>query len=663
LSLRARGLRPGEQHARVVIAALDCSSALQLERLRVLAAKSTGAVFAVVEANDREWADLQTREREANFPNLTIERLGGGQKLGRGAAIRYGIKCVRAAIIAIVNIDEEISAESLEACFIRLESESELDAVFTYRRRSEGRSPEARLRRLESACFNGAVRALFALDVRDVQSPIKVFRHAAMERVFESLRLYNHGFDADVLINVERLGLRYVEIETPWTPQYREWDVLRIALGALVALLHLRLLTSPFGALPEIQLLGRHFWLPVKHHYRILLFCWRDPKSPNAGGGEVYLFEQARAWVRLGHDVTWFAQSFRDLPRDEAIDGVKVVRRGRSLFVFPRALLWYVFESGKKFDFLIDTMNGMPFFTPVFSLKPKVCLLFHRHTKHFLEELPRPLGRLAAWVETSVVPFVYRRTRFITISKTSLDEMKHSRMSRLPIGVVHGGVSGDFAPTVKSAVPTIVYVGRLRRYKQVRKLIDAFREVRVSVPDLQLIIGGVGDDAAALRLYASGDSAIRFSGRIDEAEKRKLMGEAWVFGMPSALEGWGITVIEAAACGTPTAAFNVSALRDSVVHGQTGLLAADDAEFAENLRRIVVDRNLRERLSKNAVTWAAQFSWNRAATRMLDEIRLGQPWRAVLEVEPDGHVSMFDDRQLPPSESLEPSKAFFSAAL
>ena len=183
----------------------------------------------------------------------------------------------------------------------------------------------------------------------------------------------------------------------------------------------------------------------------------------------------------------------------------------------------------------------------------------------------------------------------------------------------------------------ILYLGRLKAYKRVRDLIDAFGPIRAAIPNARLVIAGEGDDRKPLETYAAERGSvdgIEFHGRVLEAEatKMRLMQEAWVLGMPSSIEGWGIVVIEANACGTPAVAYDVSGLRDCVQQATVPACSqpiqpASPQPFAA----ILEDRTLRERLAREAHTWAQNFSWNQTAEVTLEQIRRAQPWRAVFE--------------------------------
>lgn len=554
-------------------------------------------------------------------------------RLGKGACLRAGINHLTSPIVGFVDVRAGISSDEITAAFQRVADE-DIDGVvgsrFSLGSRSSGAST---VRRASSILYRSFARLLFGLSSADPQGPLKVFRRQALDKLFEHLRLYNHGFDVELLFQACRAKLRIEDLPLSTVHEDRNWPIIPVATSAVFALLILRALYSPFARLPLVRLLGYKYSIPAKCSYSILMFCWRDPKHSLAGGGEIYLYEQAKAWIRHGHRVTWFAQRERGSSSLEMIDGIKVVRRGTFPWCFLFGGLWYVFFSKKNYDFIIDCMNGVPFFTPLFSTKPKVCLVYHIHSHHFKAELPPVLASAAVFVETKLVPLVYRRTPFITISESTRTEMLDLAMSPLPIGVIKSGVGSDMKPGTKAKQPTVLYLGRLKRYKRVRLLVDAFAKIKQRVPNAQLIIAGSGDDEEELRKYArdSGAANISFVGKVTNADKLRLMQQAWVFGMPSEIEGWGIVVIEANACGTPALVYDVPGLRDCVRDGETGLIAHSDKEYAQALELLLKDPLKLDFLSKNALAWSEAFSWERTAEETLAIIRALQPWQAVFE--------------------------------
>ena len=283
----------------------------------------------------------------------------------------------------------------------------------------------------------------------------------------------------------------------------------------------------------------------------------------------------------------------------------------------------YLKEFRHRFDVIVDSFNGLPFFSPLFSMKPKVCILYHVHRELFKKHLGGWLGNALAWCEETFVPMIYRKVHFVTISQDTRREMLAVGIGDSSAGLVRCGVGAELGPGTKADVPTVLYLGRLKAYKRVDELIEIFAGVRNEMPSAVLRIAGTGDALPALRALVDrrglGDSVI-FEGFVDDARKLELLQNAWVMASLSEIEGWGISVIEANACGTPAVVHDVPGLREAIVHGQSGLIVPDGQDVAAAILRILQDAPLREALERGSLARAQTFSWEIAAREMLYEM-------------------------------------------
>lgn len=374
------------------------------------------------------------------------------------------------------------------------------------------------------------------------------------------------------------------------------------------------------GNIPETPLLSGK--------KRVLVFNWRDSRHAYGGGAEVYVEEMAKRWVADGHSVTIFCGNDGKSPRHETRDGIRIVRRGGFYLVYAWAFVYYFARFRGKYDVILDCENGIPFFTPLYVQEPIVCLLHHVHQEVFYRFLPRPLAWFAGFLERVLMPFVYRKTPFVTVSRSSREDMERLGIGKAGITVVHPGVSLEFfAKGTKHRRPSILYLGRLKEYKSVDVLLSAFRKVIGEHPEAELVIAGDGDDEKRLKRIAYeelrlGSDRVKFVGHVSEEEKRSLLQRAWMLVNPSMMEGWGIVAIEANACGTPVVASNVPGLRDSVKNPHSGFLVpyGDVDAFAERMLDIIRDRNLRKQLSIGAREWAEEFDWNASSEKMFDTL-------------------------------------------
>lgn len=357
---------------------------------------------------------------------------------------------------------------------------------------------------------------------------------------------------------------------------------------------------------------------------RILIFNWRDPTHPWAGGAEVFLFEAARRWIDWGHSVTWLCGRHDSQPSNGKIEGIKISRQGGIFSVYPAAAFAYLTKMRGKFDILLDSANGIPFFTPIFSTVPKVILVHHIHREVFFRELPWHLAHLGNSLESVGMPLAYRRVPFIAVSNSSQRALVDMGIPADQISVIHNGVDKvRFQPGEKSKTPLIVFVGRLRRYKSVDIAIRAMPELLKLVPEARLEIAGSGPMESSLRVLADELGVagnLFFHGFLAEEEKVRLLQKAHVIVNLSMKEGWGLTVIEANACGTPVVAARVPGLQDSVLDGKTGLLVpyGDPDALAKQVSRLLRDDVCREQMSQEAINWAANFNWDFTAQHCLD---------------------------------------------
>lgn len=362
---------------------------------------------------------------------------------------------------------------------------------------------------------------------------------------------------------------------------------------------------------------------------RILIFNWRDTKHDFAGGAEVYVHEIAKTWVAKGNHVTLFCGNDGKQSRYETVDGIDIVRRGGFYLVYIWAFLYYILRFRGKYDVVVDCENGIPFFTPLYVGIPVYCLMHHVHQDVFFRSLPKFLAWFASLLEKDLMPLVYRSVRFITVSESSKREMEEFGIGQSGITVIHPGINAaEFTRilTEKTIHPTVLYLGRLKAYKSVNVLIQAFKIVLEEHSDARLIIAGDGDDRENLKRLAASlhltHDQVQFLGTVSHDEKIRLLQSSWMLVNPSFMEGWGIVIIEANACGTPVIASDVPGLRDSVKHADTGYLVSygDVKAFADKIQVIIRDQELRDSLSIEARSWADNFNWRSSSMEFLSII-------------------------------------------
>jgi glycosyltransferase involved in cell wall biosynthesis len=355
---------------------------------------------------------------------------------------------------------------------------------------------------------------------------------------------------------------------------------------------------------------------------RVHVLAWRDLEDVEAGGSEVHAAEVAARWAAAGLDVV-MRSSFAQGQKPRAVrDGYEVVRRAGRYLVFPRAVGSELLGRHGRRDALVEVWNGMPFFSPMWARGPRVTVLHHAHVDMWDQVLSPELARLGLLLETKVAPVLYRGTEIVTLSPSSKADMVE-RLGLRPerVHVVPPGIDDRFRPGgEKSRHPLVVFVGRLMPVKQVDVLIRCLVEVQREVPDLQARLVGTGPERSTLKELAvdlGAEQWLRFEGRLDDDELVELYRSAWAVTSASHAEGWGMTLTEAAACGTPAVATRITGHADAVRDGETGLLADTPEQLTRQLIAILRDDGLRKRLSANALERASALTWDATAAGIL----------------------------------------------
>jgi glycosyltransferase involved in cell wall biosynthesis len=361
---------------------------------------------------------------------------------------------------------------------------------------------------------------------------------------------------------------------------------------------------------------------------RVHILAWRDLADVEAGGSEVHAATIARLWAEAGIEVLMRTSYAQGSPPKAVRDGYEVVRRAGRYAVFPRAVYSELRGRYGHRDALVEIWNGVPFFTPLWARGPRVTFLHHHHEKMWPLVLSPKLARFGTTLETRVAPPLYRRSTIVTLSESSRAELiRHMGLRPERVRVVPPGIDERFTPPSitgdsgetggagdagRSEHPLIVAVGRLMPSKRFDHLMRAVDAVRRRRPDVELVIVGEGYERDNLQQLVGELQAgdwVRLAGRVGHDELVSLYQRAWLVASASISEGWGMTLTEAAACGTPAVATDIAGHRDAVDDGVSGLLVPPAVPLDDAILRVVTDEARRAALSAGALAHAQHFTW------------------------------------------------------
>jgi glycosyltransferase involved in cell wall biosynthesis len=364
---------------------------------------------------------------------------------------------------------------------------------------------------------------------------------------------------------------------------------------------------------------------------RIEGFAWRDLDDAEAGGSELHADEIFARWASVGLDIEHrtSTRSARNFERN----GYRVVQRGGRYDVFARVIaaqLWKRLTRRRSTrTATVEIWNGVPWFGALWAPKRRVVWMHHVHRDMWSDVLPVPLDAAGRFLETRFAPLFYKRSTFATLSDSSADEIERIGIGRDQLTVIPPGVHERFIPdeAQRSATPEVVVVGRLAPVKRQRLALEALEVARRSVPDLSVRLIGDGPDRGSIEAWITEHDAaewVHLDGRVSDEALVHAYRSAWLVVSASHAEGWGMSLTEGGACGTPCVATDIAGHRGAAIDGVTGLLVADIDRLGPTVRlgsavaALLVDGERRSAMRTASIEHAAGLSWTAVAARQLD---------------------------------------------
>ena len=360
-----------------------------------------------------------------------------------------------------------------------------------------------------------------------------------------------------------------------------------------------------------------HGGSPAERPLHVVFLNWRDTTNPEGGGSERYVESVARTLVEDGHRATVVCAAHERAPADEVRHGIRFVRRGNKLGVYPSAAWALLSRRVGPFDVVVDVQNGVPFGSTLTGRTPVVVLVHHVHREQWPVVYGPVRARIGWALESRVAPWLYRTSRYVAVSQATRHELVELGVADRRIDVVHNGVERPVRDAQPADHPRILVLGRLVPHKRVEHVLAAAAALRHEHPDLRVAVVGDGWWAPELATRAERlgvTDLVDFLGFADEETKHLELSRAWVLALPSLKEGWGLVVMEAAGYAVPSVGYAAAGgVAESIVDGVTGLLVDDQPGFTDALRLLLDDPELRSRLGAAAAARTWEFGWDTAA--------------------------------------------------
>jgi glycosyltransferase involved in cell wall biosynthesis len=375
---------------------------------------------------------------------------------------------------------------------------------------------------------------------------------------------------------------------------------------------------------------------------RIAIANWRDPWHPQAGGAERYAWEIACGLATRGAAVRFLTARAPGQARRDSRDGIEIIRVGGRFTVYPLVLGWLLAHR-RSFDAVLDCQNGIPFFTPCVLPRrvPVLCVMHHVHSVQFAVHFPWWMARAGRMLEGPAARWAYRRHACVAVSPSTVAAMRERLGWTGDIYLIPNGVAVPAIPSQPDAAVSgsgpkwdgpapdgavdpgrgsLVWVGRLVAHKRAERILPIAEQLRGSGITIDVVGRGPASRSLASSVAARGLAGqVRIRGFLPEAEKQAIVSGSLLHLNTSMGEGWGLCVLEAAALGVPTVAYDVDGLRDAVRDGQTGWLVRDGELIEDVTQRAVkelADPARRAAVAAACRGWASQLGWDRSAARM-----------------------------------------------
>ncbi len=348
---------------------------------------------------------------------------------------------------------------------------------------------------------------------------------------------------------------------------------------------------------------------------KLLWLAHRDPLHPKAGGAERTIGELCSRFAEMGYEVTVLSPRWDGARSTEKLHGFTIQRFGGNVLLHLYVPLHILM---KKPNLIINDLgHAIPW--PSTTLLRKSNLIFFRHLHS--RSLPGQVNKIMATLITNVEKLyflIYPNTIFITESTTSSADLSSLGIDGKNIMRIPPGVDLNlFLQSEKTSEPSIVYFGGMRKYKRPKEVILIFHEMIAQIPNLKLTMVGMGPEFKSLRYLVTAyhlDNNVTFTGRVSDEKLSSIVSRSWLNFHTSITEGWGLSILEASASGTPTVAYSVPGVVDTIEDGKNGLKVKDGnrGAFMDAALKILSDP---KPWWNSSCTVAEKYSWNETAMR------------------------------------------------
>lgn len=556
---------------------------------------------------------------------------------GKGHAVRHGMSKARGNIIGFIDAGFDIKPSGIRMLLEHFKW-YKADIIIGSKRHSVSKVKYPWQRKILSYGYQITVRILFGLKVKDTQVGLKFFRREVLEKVLPRLLVKTFAFDIEMLSVANYLGFKRIyEAPVELRMEFGKSTIISKGFVRTVTLM----LWDTLAVFYRLRILNYyHFknrkrWINSSYSRtrkikRILVLSWRDPKHSLAGGAEQVMHQHMKGWIEKGYDVTLFSSRFPKSKPLDAIEGVKVIRKGYQYLGVQIAAFLYYLRYGSDYDLVVDQFHGLPFFTPLYVRKPKLAVIQEvAREVWLLNNLPYPMNKVIGYIGYLCEPQIflfYKKTKFLTGSNSTKQDLVALGIAPKDIFIIPHGVIIETSNRKfkKEHLKTVIYLGVMSKDKGIEDALKVFSLLRKQKRIQFWVVGKpdsieYGKKIAQMSQDLQLTDKIKFWGFVSNEKKFELLSRAHVMINPSHREGWGLVNIEAGVVGTPVVGFNTAGVKESIIDGKTGLLssAGNHSAMSKNILKLLENKKLYRKFSKNALAWSNNFTWVKAQKKSI----------------------------------------------
>ena len=357
---------------------------------------------------------------------------------------------------------------------------------------------------------------------------------------------------------------------------------------------------------------------------RILWLAHRDPLNPKAGGAERSIYELCTRLCKTGHTVTLVSGGWKDCKSKENLQGIEIYRFGKNIsphLALPFFLLKY------HFDLVVNDLgHAVPWFFSTILNHRNIAFFRHLHARSLQGQVNPIMAKLLTAIERCYF-LLYHDTVFVTESITSNNDLLKLGIKEDKIVMIPPGVDRNlFHATAKTEYPSMVYFGGMRKYKRPQEILYLSKSLLAKFENIKVFIIGTGPEERDMKKLANElnlQDYVKFKGRISSQELSGIVASSWLNVHTSVTEGWGLSILEASSAGTPTVAYDVPGVRDSVEDGLNGIKVKDGNREALTDAVFSILSNP-ERWWSSSVKIAQKYTWDKTAElwmKLIEEVK------------------------------------------